>query len=364
MRSRRSAVKPLAFLLAVVLLAGAVFCGVGGVFGNRNAVSALSPLSRYAQYENGTLLDEGVLIYYTVAELKLLCGAAVTNGSLFDADTRSEVLAQLPFSEPVGLQFMDKYDDGTAWYLVDTVRAIYEDTEAVLPEPSVAYLVTNKGVAGLQFIFITRNDEQFSVHIDTYDTSATVKTALTEYSEIPAPAPPPPAPAPPPPPQPSPPPGPNGDEPSGTETTADPGDDGSELDTSMDDGGTEPGVPVDGAGLDFELGSELGEGQGDALSDGLGSGDAGTMGEEDPGLIQPMSFVSPEPGDIIGEDGTVLHVGEIDITSNAFVANFPVMIANVVIIDQEGDEGNAYGQWIDSYNDPNFKDGQVWTYKV
>jgi len=116
--------------------------------------------------------------------------------------------------------------------------------------------------------------------------------------------------------------------------SAGPDDDGTEPDAPADDGGAEPGDPGDGGGLGFEQGIDL--------------------GNENLGLLQPMAFGSPEPGDIIGEDGTVLHEGEIDITTNAFVANYPVMIANIIIIDQ--------GTGV--FTPPeNLGGGQIWTYK-
>ncbi|MCL2488198.1 MAG: hypothetical protein FWE80_05885, partial [Oscillospiraceae bacterium] len=172
-----------ALMVAVLLLSAIVFF----VF-MRGSSYAGDPAG-YALFENGTVLDEGVLIYYTIPGLKQLWRDAVSGNAVFDDDARREVLDQLPFSEAAGQQFLEKYNDGKTWYLVDTVQTLYKNAENTPDQPSTAYIVSSRGVSALEFIFITRNDEQFFVHIDTDDVNAEIKTALTGYSETAGPPP-------------------------------------------------------------------------------------------------------------------------------------------------------------------------------
>ena len=370
----------MAIIMAVALFASAMAPGgVGSVMGSPDTVPGLSPLSLYAQYDNGTLLDEGVLIYYTVAELKQLCVQAVAGGRIFDADARAQVQAQLPFSPPVSQQFMDKYEDGTTWYLVDIVKTLYPDDGIAPDEPSLAYLVTNRGISALQFIFITKNGEQFSVHIDTHASNADVRAELTEYAEAtPLPTVPSPTPAPPPSPQPQPDPDldpvPDPDPPPQLSTDPD-GDDMGGLDA------TEPGATDLGA-TDMDIGDP------DTTRDAGGVAETETdtnMDAEADELGTP--FFSPlatggilDPGGdpLIDPDDEPYLVSPSDPTVKGaeFLVDAEVTVADLIIVDQD-DDGSMWGLGFiddDHYNQQSPGDtwdgenflfqGQVWTYKV
>ncbi|MDR0862359.1 MAG: hypothetical protein LBN30_06270 [Oscillospiraceae bacterium] len=113
-------------------------------------------------------------IEFKVAELR---DALSENAVPFD-DYFGDLLFSLPYEDPI-----DSPDSFTAqyynqgWYLLGTIHAI----DALGYETgSVAYLVSNTtaNLTGLRFIFITADNEVFTVHIDTSKTNATASATV------------------------------------------------------------------------------------------------------------------------------------------------------------------------------------------
>ncbi|MDR3239718.1 MAG: hypothetical protein LBT44_06475 [Clostridiales bacterium] len=173
--------KPITIALILTLTAGCITAGLRGFVLAAPEQQGVSPLwERYGSYANGTKLRGGVLLYYTVSALRDLYANAVKANARFSPES---VVDELPFeTEAAKEEFLSKYAGGR-WKLLDRVEST-GGGNGIDYEPSVAYLVSNRGISGLEFIFLCHNNEVFQVHIDSYGTEAVVKAAVTEYEEV------------------------------------------------------------------------------------------------------------------------------------------------------------------------------------